>query len=741
LLSLLLACTAPDPGALSITPEGLVPTEEAPLPTARWGRGGVVHEARAAWVSDGEGGFDQVTGPLRSWWRAEGAHLRQGWTLTSLPGGEGPVVVELAGGAGRWTPGRGRSLLYSAGPELWAVSPAVAWGADGRRLPTRTYAVEGALRIEVDDRGAALPLTIDPVWVPAYQRLDGTSVDDSFGVAMGGGDFNRDGYTDLAIGASTDDRAGYRAGALQVHMGGPTGLDPTPATLVLGEEEGDFWAYSVAGVGDLNRDDYDDLIVGGGGDLHVDVFLGGPGGIGQARSLRLEAPAGLGGFGFDVDRAGDINGDGFGDVIIGAVNSVADHGGSAWLYLGEPAGVGLRPAWHVEGGIPDDTFGSFVAGIGDVDADGYTDLAAGAPEDDREGYRAGHAYVYRGGPGGPALAWEVAGWEGAEMGGGVSAAGDLNADGYDDFLIGAHAWFHGGDGEVHVHLGGPRFADPTPAQIIPGPPVRGAFGRYMSAAGDVDGDGRDDMLVAADNAEVPGLGPTAGGFFLYSGTPAGLDTANPQVVVGTLREESLGQNVVGLRDVNWDGFADIAVGAPGSINVGPWDQPGRVFVYLGYGDRDLDGHVSLEDCDDDDGAVHADAVELPGDGVDQDCDGAELCRVDLDGDGHHAEATVPSDDLACDAPGEADAGAPGGDCDDQDASRYPAAPEVPGDGIDQDCDGEDLIEEVDPTPEAPEDKEPGCSCGQARGAPWGGIVLAAWAWRRARYPRSTDTGA
>ena len=110
-----------------------------------------------------------------------------------------------------------------------------------------------------------------------------------------------------------------------------------------------------------------------------------------------------------------------------------------------------------------------------------------------------------------------------------------------------------------------------------------------------------------------------------------------------------------------------------------------------YADADLDGWAACVDCDDADEARYPGADERIGDGRDQDCDGGELCLPDADGDGVIAESDAPvvSLDEACDGPGEAAAGAPTGDCDDSDPQRAPGLDDVPGDGLDQDCDGLD----------------------------------------------------
>lgn len=119
------------------------------------------------------------------------------------------------------------------------------------------------------------------------------------------------------------------------------------------------------------------------------------------------------------------------------------------------------------------------------------------------------------------------------------------------------------------------------------------------------------------------------------------------------------------------------------------DQGQRDDARLAMIDHDGDGYGSSRDCDDHDPTIHPRATELISDGVDEDCDGYELCYADQDDDGYRLTSTVASIDLDCTDHGEARPSDPTGDCEDEDASVYPGAPEVCDDGVVNDCDGDE----------------------------------------------------
>ena len=103
-------------------------------------------------------------------------------------------------------------------------------------------------------------------------------------------------------------------------------------------------------------------------------------------------------------------------------------------------------------------------------------------------------------------------------------------------------------------------------------------------------------------------------------------------------------------------------------------------------DNDGDGAFTPQDCDDNDSTIYPGAPEIPADGIDQDCDGADACYQDLDGDGYGSTIVIPGNDFDCSDAGESSRS---DDCNDVNSAIYPGAPEIPADGIDQDCDGAD----------------------------------------------------
>ncbi|MEO0324059.1 MAG: FG-GAP-like repeat-containing protein [Myxococcota bacterium] len=394
-------------------------------------------------------------------------------------------------------------------------------------------------------------------------------------------DFDGDGYGDLAVGAPDQSEAGPgAAGAVYVYRGGPEGLASTPAVVLSSPRPASLGGFglSVAALGDVNGDGFGDLAVGATGEalgrLRVGrayVALGGPDGLGGTLTT-LEAPRALRGGRFGtVGAPGDVDGDGRADLL------VRDDEGEVLLYLGEAAGIATSPSVTLRDPADDGEpgFGAAVGGPGDVDGDGFPDVAVG---DFEVFVGEGRVRVYPGGAAGVdasasrLLEDDAAMRERAQYGF-VIAGGDLDGDGLADVLVGSP----GSDGaerqpgRLLLHPGSPDGASPAPATSRQARRFFDIdrFGEAIAAPGDMNGDGRLDVFVGL------GLARSDEAAFVFLGTEEGLPETPLELRLP--RPGSGGPpSPVSTLDANGDGFTDLAVGSP--------LESGRVFVF--YGGRD-----------------------------------------------------------------------------------------------------------------------------------------------------------
>ena len=384
-------------------------------------------------------------------------------------------------------------------------------------------------------------------------RLDGIDMDDNSGRSVSSaGDVNGDGFDDLIIGASNAD-AGVtdtREGESYVVFGKSGGfaaaidlstLDGTTGFRLDGIDENDFSGLSVSDAGDVNGDGFDDVIIGArGADPGGDSFSGesyvvfGKSG-GFASAIDLSTLDGTTGFRLDgidardysgrvVSSAGDVNGDGFDDLIIGAYRANSDVGES-YVAFGKSDG--------------------FVSAIDLSTLDGTTGFRL-------DGIDAGD-----------------------HSGRSVSSAGDVNADGFDDLIIGASAAGSGSKGESYVVFGkSGGFAaaidlstlDGTTGFRLDGIDASDCSGCSVSSAGDVNGDGFDDLIIGASDADADG-DSRAGESYVVFGKSGGFASAiDLSTLDGTtgFRLDGRGRSgysVSSAGDVNGDGFDDVIIGA------------------------------------------------------------------------------------------------------------------------------------------------------------------------------------
>ncbi len=208
------------------------------------------------------------------------------------------------------------------------------------------------------------------------------------------GDVNGDGYGDVVVGAPN--------GKAYLYLGSASGLDATAAWTAESDQFAAFLQYGdfVSSAGDVNGDGYGDVVMGAYDEGRAYLCLGSASGLDATAAWTAESDQADAWFGKSVSTAGDVNDDGYGDVVVGAVNY--DNGesaeGRAYLYLGSASGLGTSAAWTAESDQDSAWFGYSVSSVGDVNSDGYGDVVVGAPYyDDEPCCNGGRAYLYLGG--------------------------------------------------------------------------------------------------------------------------------------------------------------------------------------------------------------------------------------------------------------------------------------------------------------------------------------------------------
>jgi MYXO-CTERM domain-containing protein len=614
---------------------------------------------------------------------------------------------------------------------------------------TTSEAVGGSLSLGDIDCDGALDVVTGAVGVRVFRgHADGTidaaaylnllpaEADSGLGRGVAAADVDGDGCDEVVVGAWGVEEA---RGAVYVYDGGAAAV-----TTIVGPVAGGRFGYSLGAIGDFDGDGSEDVQIAAP-DGDSGVYLGSPAGLAAGRAYTFTC----GDCTDDLGAVGDLDNDGFDDFVSGDPSAMAEAGQFVVTYgaasgtggmdtvVGASAGVRLGGHWvsgdfdgdgvrglAVKSGALDVRFypgdgggiasvpvqivsgrsssSSFYVRSGDLDGDGDDDLLLVEP--------GAHVEVFLGGAdadGDGVVAEEDCDDTDATVQVEGTRYRDEDRDGFGDPAA-AVALSCGGDGTVADATD----CDDTNLTVHPGGAEAQGDERDSDCDGtercfsDMDEDGtrpypEDDPGVLSTDLDCTDFGEATA----WS-PPGDCDDSDPA------RSPSQVELIADGIDQDCDGVDSCFTDADEDGWSADGVETGTTPDCSGPGER-LSGLTATGDCDDADPTVHPEAEEIVDNGIDSDCDGAETCYLDADGDGHRPDATsTVRGDLACSGTGQATADAPADDCDDTDPSTWPGASEVEGDGLDQDCDGADSAGVGE-----------GCGCAAAPSSVTGWVLL------------------
>ncbi|MEY3211848.1 MAG: hypothetical protein RIT28_2329 [Pseudomonadota bacterium] len=662
-------------GAL-VAPDGLwvsLPHEVLNLRTARWGREGALVEAEDS-APRADGCWVEAPGRLavlgctpavaRSLpggverWRAVGAAAQQGWTLEQAPSGAGPLLieVEVLGAELALTNESDTIWLETLGGQRLRYDGLKAWDDAGVPLESWMTVDGDRVQIWVNDTDARWPVHVDPILTTASTTISrSTDADFGLGVSLGG-DINKDGYVDLLVGA----RFGVGLyGTAHSYHGSSSGISTTASRSYLSTGYYGKFGEALDIRGDVNNDGYDDAVISEFYNEILYVYHGSSSGLPASANTTLYS--GSYGAGRNVAWAGDINKDNYDDLVVASEDDVI-------VYKGSSTGLNTTGVKTHTG-----TSGFTASGAGDVNNDGYADYIYGDSGTNR-------AYVVLGNTSFTGSSTTLSASGTSYFGETVAGVGDLNGDGYDE-VAAADTQYSSGKGRVVVYYGSSSGTRTTGTVTIDGSSTGIYWGAAILGAGDVNGDGYDDMLI----------GGYSGGVALHHGSASGVSSTATQTITGG--SGTFGFTLGGLRsgaDVNKDGFDDVVIGDFGNKTV---------YVYYGCQDADGDGQCAPTDCDDSNAAINTSATEIcDASNTDEDCDGLAdnndssassatktTYYKDADSDGYGDKSDTGS--ALCDVTSTYKVTTKT-DCNDSSSAINPGATEIcDASNTDEDCDG------------------------------------------------------
>lgn len=490
-------------------------------------------------------------GTVTEWYINNNRGLEQGFTIESHPSGAGAAMLHLDVALGGTLTGQAIApevieFATSEGEHILTYDHLYAFDVNANPLPASMQlftAADGSqsVRLSVETANAVFPIVVDPL-ASSADWIVATAQDDLLGFSVStAGDVDGDGFDDVLVGAPWFDANGNNKGATFLYLGSDEGLDTVVFWQEIGENANDEFGFAVSEAGDIDNDGFDDVIIGAPGRDAAYIYYGSATGLDSSTEQRVSKQADSN-FGYSVSGAGDVNDDGNADIIVGAPNFKNGSGvnrGRAYVYYGSDSGIDTSGEdWAARSVIDGSLFGTSVTNAGDINGDGVDDIAIGDPYFNSNQEEVGSVHVF---------------W-------GARTTGLANGPLADQF-------------QDDITLDDPEFADTE-------------YGSSVSAAGDVDGNEVDDLIIGAPLTEQSV--DVVGAAYVVFGPMGGQNPFPTEAALyGILDGDEFGFSVAGAGDVNNDGFADVIVGSPGydasssSRSSNGQGNEGRAIVYLG----------------------------------------------------------------------------------------------------------------------------------------------------------------
>jgi hypothetical protein len=426
-------------------------------------------------------------------------------------------------------------------------------------------------KYEIDNSLNPLDPDVAPVFDTWVRKYEGGGMQDYFGASIRSiSDLDGDGLDDILVGAYYADPGGLtNAGSAYLYSSGTGNL----IRQFNGLAASDGFGYSLASIADLDGDGLEDVVIG--------AYAADPGSISGAGSVYIYS-SGTGNLirqfnglaewdmlGYSLASISDLDGDGLEDVVIGAYaanpGGVSD-AGSVYIYSSGTGNL-IR---QFNGGAASDYFGLAITSISDIDGDGLEDVVIGAAYADPGGISgAGSAYLYS--SAGNLLQQYDGEAISDSFGAAVASISDIDGDGLEDVLVGAYAADPGGltdAGSVYLYSSGTGNLIKEYVGLAAGD----SFGNFVNSISDIDGDGKDDVLISAPTTKANNHSKSGTVYIYSSGTYNLIKQYNGENV-----RDYFGQSIISISDIDGDGKEDVVIGSHTANTV---NFPGAGLVYI-----------------------------------------------------------------------------------------------------------------------------------------------------------------